>query len=375
MDEREAALAVLLADGVGAVTAARLRTRFGSFASVVAAAARSSDGALRAIRDSRSRGEYRTQLKTADARGARFVVAGTRGYPELLAQIHAPPVGLFVRGSELEPAMPAVAIVGTRRATPRGLAHAGRLARELVSRGIAVVSGLARGIDTAAHEGALDAGGTTIAVLGSGLDRIYPPENAGLCEEIAKRGFVVTEFPYGQDPRPGSFPQRNRIIAGLSIGVIVVEAGERSGALITAARALEQGREVFAVPGPVDEATTRGPHSLIKAGAKLVESIEDVLIELESSWGEFPVRTAVFTRRKSSAPGAACAEGVFPARSESERPGVARLLDLLTLTPARPDALAEELSAPLGEVLATLMELELRGLAKAWPGGLYTRAQ
>ncbi len=312
------------------------------------------------------------------------MVAGTRGYPELLAQIHAPPIALFVRGLALEAAMPAVAIVGTRRATPRGLAHAGRLARELVSRGIAVVSGLARGIDTAAHEGALDAGGTTIAVLGSGLDRIYPPENAGLCEEIAKRGVVVTEFPYGQDPRPGSFPQRNRIIAGLSIGVIVVEAGERSGALITAARALEQGREVFAVPGPVDEATTRGPHSLIKAGAKLVESIEDVLVELEGSWGEFPVRTTVFTDPVSPVQGAACTEGESPqhalsagrsmsARDERERTGIALLLDLLSFTPAPPDALAEKLDVPLGQVLATLMELELRGLAKAWPGGLYTR--
>lgn len=369
VDEREAALAVLLADGVGAVTAARLRTRLGSFTSVVAVAARSSDRALRAIRESAGRRELSAQLDMADARGARFVVAGTRGYPELLAQIHAPPVGLFVRGLALESAMPAVAIVGTRRATPRGLAHAGRLARELVSRGIAVVSGLARGIDTAAHEGALDAGGTTIAVLGSGLDRIYPPENAGLCEEIAKRGVVVTEFPYGQDPRPGSFPQRNRIIAGLSIGVIVVEAGERSGALITAARALEQGREVFAVPGPVGEATTRGPHSLIKVGAKLVESIEDVLVELEGSWGEFPVRTAVFTSGESPVQGASCAE------CESPVQGIAGLLDLLSLTPTPPDTLAEKLGAPLGEVLATLMELELRGLAKAWPGGLYTRTR
>ena len=382
VDEREAAMAVLLADGVGPVTAAQLRTRFGSFTSVVAAAVRCPDGALRAIGDSADRREHRTQLDRSDARGARFAVAGTRDYPELLAGIHAPPVGLFVRGRELESAMPAVAIVGTRRATPRGLIHAGRLARELVSHGVAVVSGLARGIDTAAHEGALDAGGTTIAVLGSGLDRIYPPENAGLCEEIARRGVVVSEVPYGQDPRPGSFPQRNRIIAGLSMGTIVVEAGERSGALITAARALEQGREVFAVPGPVEEITTRGPHSLIKAGAKLVESIDDVLVELESSWGKFPVKKTVFARRgcsaagmaRAGAGGAAPADGVQPVLVESGETCLKGLVGLLSLTPAQPEVLAGKLGASLEEVLAALMELELRGLAKTWPGGLYTRA-
>jgi len=191
---------------------------------------------------------------------------------------------------------------------------------------------------------------------------------------------VVTEFPYGQDPRPGSFPQRNRIIAGLSMGVIVVEAGERSGALITAARALEQGREVFAVPGPVEESTTRGPHSLIRAGAKLVESIDDVLVELENSWGEFPIKRTAFAlcglpaAGTASAGSASPANGIQPVLVESGETCVAGLVGLLSLTPVQPEALAGKLGVPLEDVLAALMELELRGLAKAWPGGLYTRA-
>ena len=174
----------------------------------------------------------------------------------------------------------AVAIVGTRTASPSGRLAAESLARDLTVQGITVVSGMARGIDTAAHRGALAAGGRTIAVLGSGLDVIYPPENIGLFNELSERGAVVSEFAFGTGPLQMNFPARNRVISGLSLGVVVVEAANDSGSLITAGHALEQGREVFAVPGPVEQEGSRGPHKLIKQGAKLVETVRDILDEL-----------------------------------------------------------------------------------------------
>ncbi len=174
----------------------------------------------------------------------------------------------------------AVAIVGTRHATRYGIAQAERLAASLVRTGFTVVSGLARGIDAAAHRGAMEAGGRTIAVLASGLLNIYPPEHVKLADEVAEAGYLLSESPPRMPPLSGAFPQRNRIISGLTLGTIVIEAAERSGALITARHAYEQGREVFAVPGPIDSRVSRGPHALIKDGAKLVESIDDVLAEL-----------------------------------------------------------------------------------------------
>ena len=198
-------------------------------------------------------------------------------YPDLLRQITDPPAQLFVRGTL--PQSPMVAVVGSRRATPYGLRVAYDLAAALVSAGITVVSGLARGIDASAHRGALAGSGTTVAVLATGLDCIYPPEHAQLAEDIAGHGALVTEAPPGTAPLPGRFPVRNRIISGLSLGVVVVEAAQRSGALITARLALEQGREVFAIPGSIENPLTVGPHALIQDGAKLVAGVEDILDE------------------------------------------------------------------------------------------------
>jgi DNA processing protein len=270
-------------------------------------------------------------------------------------------VGLFVDGADLSGLGPMLAIVGSRAATPRGRLFAREISASLASAGLAIVSGLARGIDTAAHEGALDAGAVTVAVLGSGLDRVYPRENDDLARRITRRGAVVTEFPFGTEPRAEHFPMRNRIVSGLSAGVLVVEAGERSGALITAAMALEEGREVFAVPGSPDDPGARGPNGLIRGGAKLVERAADVFEEIEAAWGPFG---------RTEAPAA------VPSVSGETPPGAspAGTRALLGREPASPEAIAAQLGVPVQTVLEELIELELAGLARSWPGGRYTRA-
>lgn len=201
-------------------------------------------------------------------------------YPRALLEIHDPPGVLFMRG-DLQPTDAlGVAIVGSRHATPYGLAQAERFAGGLTRAGFTVISGLARGVDGAAHRGALAAGGRTIAVLGGGILQLYPPEHAPLAAEVSRAGAVISEVPPRMQPMSGAFPQRNRIITGMSLGVIVVEASERSGALISARHAMEQGREVFAIPGRVDNRMARGCHQLIRDGATLVESVDDVLEQL-----------------------------------------------------------------------------------------------
>lgn len=212
--------------------------------------------------------------------GGDHVAAGGGEYPALLRQIDDPPALLFVRGSLLPADALAVAIVGSRHATAYGARVAWQLAHGLARAGYTIVSGLARGIDAAAHRGALDAGGRTIAVLGTGVLAVYPPEHAELALEITEAGALVSEQPPLAEPSRGAFPQRNRIISGLSLGTVVVQASDRSGALITARLAGEQGREVFAVPGPVDCRMSRGCHRLIRDGARLVESVDDILEEL-----------------------------------------------------------------------------------------------
>jgi len=203
-------------------------------------------------------------------------------YPQNLKNIYDPSPILYVDGDLSEKDSNAVAIVGTRAATNYGLETARGLARELSARGITIVSGLALGIDAAAHEGALEAGGRTLAVLGSGIDQIFPRTNSLLAKKIVKNGALISEFPLGMRPEKWTFPQRNRIISGLSLGVIVIEGGYESGAMITAKLALEQGREVFALPGNIGIEQSKGPHWLIKQGAKLIEGVEDVLEELKN---------------------------------------------------------------------------------------------
>ncbi len=250
-------------------------------------------------------------------------------------------------------------IVGARKATPYGIRVAERLAGSLARVGLTVVSGLARGIDAAAHRGALKAGGRTIAVIANGLGSIYPPEHAELAAEIAQAGAVLSEFPMGQGPLAGLFPQRNRIIAGLCLGVIVVEAAPRSGSLATARHALEQNREVFAVPGPVDSLNSRGCHALIRDGARLVETAQDVLDELGPLVHEVKALPDEPAVRKPS-------ELVLNEREKM-------VLGLLGDRPVSLDELIATTRLAASQVMATLSILEVRRLVKRVPGGMFVR--
>ncbi len=281
-------------------------------------------------------------------------------YPPLLREIHAPPKVLMVKGTLLKEDAAAVAIVGTRSASTYGLDQARRLGRELARCGVTVVSGLAEGIDGAAHEGALEAGGRTIAVVGHGLSTVYPSHHRELAERIVRSGCIVSQFPMEMPPLAQNFPQRNEIIAGLSLGVVVVEAPIRSGALITARHAMEQGREVFAVPGPVS-ARTQGTHALLKDGAKLVETVEDILEEVAPQLRQM-IRSA------------------HPEPAEGER-WLADLSDeeqqVLKAVPAGTavglDALAGRAAVQPNRLLSLLTELELKGLVRREPGQGFTR--
>ena len=274
-------------------------------------------------------------------------------YPRPLRTIHDPPGVLFRRGQSLAQDELAVAIVGTRHATRYGLAQAERLAGNLARTGFTVVSGLARGIDAAAHRGALAAGGRTIAVLASGLLEIYPPEHAKLADEVAANGYLASEAPPRMVPISGAFPQRNRVISGLSVGTIIVEAPVRSGALITARHAYEQGREVFAVPGPVDSRMSHGCHALIKDGAKLVESIDDVLAEL-GPLAENIVRDD----------GTVLQQPAELMLNEIEQ----QVLAAVDSAPTSVDAIAAASRLPIHRVLSTISVLEMRRLIRRTSG-------
>jgi DNA processing protein len=305
--------------------------------------------AARAIDAARARAAR--ALERAQQIGAAVVPTGSSGYPAWLAQIVDPPIVLWILGDPAVLQEASVAVVGSRRPSAAGLALAERLGRDLAEAGLVVTSGLARGIDGAAHRGALAGGGTTIAVLGSGLDVIYPPSHGGLAKEAARHGCLVSELPPGTQPFPAHFPLRNRIISGLSRAVVVVEAAERSGSLITARMALEQGRSVCAVPGPVAPGAHQGCHALIKDGARLVESVKDVLEE--TGWR--PVGSSrTGDRGKSMADSWLC-EFMKPAG------------------PVTADRLAELTARGGADVLAELGRLELEGAIERLPGGWFVR--
>ena len=278
-------------------------------------------------------------------------------YPLFLREIFDPPCVLYCRGRAEALRGPAVALVGTRKPTTYGKAVAERLAEDMASRGIVIVSGLALGIDACAHGGALK-GGRTVGVLGSGLDVMYPRHNRRLADAIAKNGAVVTEFPLGTEPFAANFPRRNRIIAGLSQAVVVVEAAEQSGSLITAQLALDEGREVGAVPGNVTSEVSRGTHKLLRSGAKLVESWVDIVEELRPE-----LRDEVMARSEG-------ATGRLPLPTADETGILDRLrADEVTNV----DALVEATGRPVTEVLTLLLSLEVKGLVAAGPGANFRR--
>ncbi len=307
------------------------------------------------IASSRKSMQPKDELEKLNQTGINYIEFENPAYPEILKNIFDPPPGIFVRGGICTGGQLSVAVVGSRKPTPYGVAVAERLASGLSSAGITVVSGMARGIDTAAHKGALKAGGRTIAVLGCGVDVVYPRENKRIMEEIASSGAVISEFPPGSEPGAWHFPVRNRIISGLSRAVVVVEAAARSGALITADIALEQGRDVMAVPGNISSPLSCGPNRLIKQGARLVEGVADILDEL----GIDRLFSGVLETEKS-----------YPRLTGDED----KLMKLLTLEPLALDKLVEESGLATQQVLAALMFLELKGLARQLPGKYYVAA-
>jgi DNA processing protein len=308
-----------------------------------------------------------------DRAGApRAIERGDAEYPALLLAVPAAPATLHVRGALVEGDALAVAVVGSRRATAYGLSVAETLAADLAARGVTIVSGLARGIDTAAHRGALRVGGRTIAVLGSGVDVVYPPENARLAEEIAARGALVSQFAPGTPPLPHHFPTRNAVIAGLSLAVVVVEAAERSGSLITARLAAELGREVLALPGRATAPESRGANRLIQDGAALALGWEDVVAALPERW-----KACLDTGGTIGAAGESAAgrEHRSEPGAPSGRPGAAtrQVLSLLGEDPVEIDHVIERSGLGAGPVSAALLDLELEGRVRQIEGKRFVR--
>ena len=290
------------------------------------------------------------ELKRIADFGAHVITQADAVYPRLLREIHNPPIVLYVWGELIERDRHSISIVGSRKTTHYGLESAKKLAYQLAYAGLTVVSGLARGIDTAAHQGALAAKGRTVAVIGSGLMKLYPAENQALAEKIAASGAVLSEFPMSVSPDAQNFPQRNRIVSGWSDGLLVVEAGLNSGALITAGQAAEQGRNVYAIPGQIDKPTSAGSNRLIQQGAKLVMSSADVLDDLELLLPEkpqlqaSPARVVEFNNKE---------QAVYDAIGENE---------------TAMDAIITKSNLPVGVVSSTLLALEMKRLVKQLPG-------
>ncbi len=292
------------------------------------------------------------ELEAAWKAGLRLIAMPDMGYPVRLRYISDPPPYLYQAGPWEPDARPVVAVVGTRNPTPYGYSVAYRFGHDLARNGVVVVSGMARGIDCAAHRGALEAGGTTIAVLGGGADQCYPREAAPIYQQIRDTGAVLSEQPPGAEPRREHFPERNRIISGLADGVLMVEAGEKSGTIITVKAALDQGRDVFAVPGPITSPMSAGVHREIRQGARLVTSVADILEDLGVTQAHVPT------------------ESRLPSGLSREEE---RLLRWMGLEPRWAGDLSEAIGLAAAEVQSVLTMLELKGLARRLPGGQYVR--
>jgi DNA processing protein len=368
-------LALKMVPGLGARTAARLLERFRTPQAILTArrseleAAGIAGGVAQSIASGCAFDEAVLQQKKMRECGAELLALADPRYPQPLREIFDPPFALFARGRVELLATLMLSVVGTRRATPYGLAAAERIGGDLARAGLTIVSGMARGIDTAAHRAALDAGGKTVAVLGCGVDVIYPSENRKLAGEIVERGLMLSEFPMAAPAFPQNFPIRNRIISGVSVGVLVVEGAQYSGSSITARLALEQGREVFAVPGSILSKMSWGPNLLIKQGCKLVQDWNDVVVELAPE------------ARRALAEGAAgrlgvAGDGETEAResasmeAQTDNPVARRLLKIIQIdTPTHiDDLLARVEDASSSEIVAALFELEMTGAIRQLPG-------
>lgn len=362
-DELEAWLRLLESPGIGWVTARELLARHGSPEAIFALSAAAQDeglapkqrGALAKPPAHLAEQLDKTWAWLQASPTHDIMVLGDADYPDALLQTADPPALLYLQGERSLLASRSLAVVGSRNPTPQGRDNASAFSKALAEAGLTIVSGLALGVDGAAHQGALAGGGSTIAVVGTGLDLIYPTRHAALAAEIAKTGLIVSEYPLGMPPLSPNFPRRNRIIAGLSEGCLVVEAALKSGSLITARLASEAGREVFAIPGSIHSPLSRGCHELIRQGAKLVESAADVLEELA------PLGTSTVAANTSAPAADLGAEQ-------------AQLLDMMGYDPVSLDELQSRCGWPTADLSAALFELEMAGVLRRLAGQLFQRS-
>ena len=363
-------LTLARAPGLHAACLRPLLDRFGSADAILAAtsAALRESGAGTALVDwlQSRRGHndpaIAAELHWLEHEAHHFVPFGSEDYPPLLAEVSDAPVGLFVRGDPAVLSLPQLAIVGSRNPTAGGRDTAASFAAQLARGGLAITSGLAIGIDAAAHQGALGAQGITIAVCGTGLDVDYPSAHGALAEAITQRGALVSEFPLGMPALQANFPRRNRIISGLALGTLVVEAAVRSGSLITARLAAEQGREVFAIPGSIHNPLARGCHQLLRQGAQLVETVDDIFAELRALVGALAPALQAAVEPESHAAAAPVLDKAYEI-----------LLDALGFEPAGVDTLVQRTGFAADEVASMLLILELDGKLESRPGGRYVR--
>ncbi len=366
MDSREALVALNMVEHVGPIRVRQLLEHFGEASAILQASKHQlvrvrgiGEETAEAIASWEKTVDLSSELKRIHDFGCSIVTQADSEYPESLRQIYDPPTVLYVKGQLLPKDKNAVAMVGSRMTTHYGIEAARRIAYQLAYVGVTVVSGGARGIDTAAHQGALSGKGRTITILGTGINLITPPENADLFERVAANGAIVTQFPFNRPGDKQSFPIRNRIVAGMTLGTVVVEANLTSGALITANFATEYGRQVFAVPGRIDSPRSKGCHELIKKGAKLCESAEDILSEFEYL---FPA---------TNRPPAPNESGVLPAieLSQTEQ----QVYDTLDHEELNIDEVIRKSSLPSSAVSVALLSLEMKRLVKQLPGKLFVR--
>ena len=308
------------------------------------------------------------EFKSAQKLGLEILTYEDSDYPENLKNIPGAPIVLYVKGKLQPQDKYSIGIVGSRRASFYGLSSAERFASDLSALGYTVISGMARGIDTASHKGALKAGGRTIAVMGSGFNQIYPSENKGLSEEIAQNGAVISEFPLDTLPLKQNFPRRNRIISGLALGILVVEAARNSGALITADFALEQGREVFALPGKVDSGTSFGTNGLIKQGAKLVSCVEDIIEELEAPAKKKPEGSVILDEQVND-----LEDCLQPQKNLAGEE--AALYNIISPQPLQLDEIVDKTKMDVTKIADLLLRLQMRRLIKELPGKQFVRNQ
>ena len=361
-------MALNMIEGVGPIRVRQLLDRFGD-APAILQASRSQltsvsgigEDTAEAISKWDSTVPLEAELKRIADFGCQIVTQNDPEYPELLKQIYDPPIVLYVKGSLTAKDKNAIAMVGSRMTTHYGIEAARKLAYQLAYVGVTVVSGGARGIDTAAHQGALTAKGRTIAVLGTGINLVFPPENVELYERIAANGAIMTQFPFNRPADRQTFPIRNRIVAGMTLGTVVVEANLTSGALITSNFAVEYGRQVFAVPGRIDSPRSKGCHELIKKGAKLCEGAEDILSEFEYL---FPA---------SNRPPAPSETGVLPAITLSENEQ--KIYDALDNEETAIDEVIRKSGLPSSAVSVALLSLEMKRMIRQLPGKLFLRVR